>query len=78
VIAVIVTLALIQLFIQLVFFLHLDRGSKPRWNLGILAFAILVVVIIVFGSLWIMANLNYNMTPDQVTKYIMDSEAVSK
>jgi cytochrome o ubiquinol oxidase operon protein cyoD len=64
-------LALIQLVVQLVFFLHLDRESKPRWNLTVLLFAVTVVVIVVFGSLWIMNNLNYHHpTDDQINKYI--------
>lgn len=52
-------LALLQLFVQLVCFLHLGRESKPRWNLTVFAFAAMVVVIVVFGSLWIMKNLSY-------------------
>jgi cytochrome o ubiquinol oxidase operon protein cyoD len=67
----ITSLALIQLMVQLVFFLHLDSESKPRWNLTVLLFAAMVLVIIVFGSLWIMNNLNYHQeTQDQIDKYI--------
>lgn len=58
---IIAGLAIIQLFVQLVFFLHLGRESKPRWNVAVFVFAALVVLIIVFGSIWIMNNLNYNM-----------------
>jgi cytochrome o ubiquinol oxidase operon protein cyoD len=63
-VAVIVGLAIIQLFVQLFFFLHLGDEAKPRWNLMALLFAAMVVVIVVFGSLWIMNNLNYNMMTD--------------
>lgn len=65
-------LAVIQLFIQLIFFLHLSRESKPRWNALALLFAITVVVILVIGSLWIMSNLNYRMmySPSQVNQYL--------
>lgn len=65
-------LAVIQLFVQLVFFLHLGRESKPRWNAYALAFAVTVVVILVGGSLWIMSNLNYRMisSPVQIQRYI--------
>lgn len=52
-------LAVVQLFVQLVCFLHLGRESRPRWNLTVLLFAAMVVGILVFGSLWIMNNLNY-------------------
>lgn len=52
-------LAVAQLMVQLVCFLHLGRESKPFWNLQVLIFAVGVVIIVVFGSLWIMNNLNY-------------------
>jgi cytochrome o ubiquinol oxidase operon protein cyoD len=53
-------LAVLQLSVQLIYFLHLGRESKPRWNLHLLVFAVGVVGILVFGSLWIMQNLSYN------------------
>jgi len=59
----IVALGLVQLFVQLLFFLHLGQGPKPRWNLTIFFFALLIVAIMVGGSLWIMYNINYNMMP---------------
>ena len=71
-------LAIAQLFTQLVFFLHLGRESKPRWNLAVLAFAATIVIILVFGSLWIMANLNYRgghgTSPQQTETYIIEDE----
>ena len=60
-IVVLVLLALIQLLVQLVFFLHLNTSSKARWNLVSFIFTLVVVLILVFGSLWIMFSLNYNM-----------------
>ncbi|HVS78892.1 MAG TPA: cytochrome o ubiquinol oxidase subunit IV [Candidatus Saccharimonadales bacterium] len=68
------TLAISQLIVQLVFFLHLDKESKPRWNLMVLGFAVMVVVIIVAGSLWIMYHLNYNMTPQQMNNYLQQQD----
>lgn len=67
-------LAVAQLLVQLVFFLHLDKESKPRWNLTVLLFAILVVTIIVAGSLWIMYHLNYNMSPQQMNNYMLQQD----
>ena len=71
-IAVIVVLAVIQLFVQLIFFLHLAQESRPRWRLVALSFGVLVVAIVVFGSLWIMDHLNYNMmhSPQETKQYI--------
>lgn len=72
VIAIIVGLAVLQLFVQLFFFLHLGEEMQPRWRLVMLGFGILVVFIVVFGSLWIMDNLNYNMmhSPEATKQYM--------
>lgn len=53
-------LALVQLGVQLVFFLHLGREEKPKWNLLASLFALFVVFILVGGTLWIMHNLAHN------------------
>jgi protoheme IX farnesyltransferase len=45
------SLAIVQLFVQLLFFLHLGREAKPRWNLQVMVFAAGVVGIVVFGNL---------------------------
>lgn len=60
-ILVVVVFAILQLLIQLIFFLHLSTKSESRWNLMAFLFTILIVAIVVIGSLWIMYNLNYNM-----------------
>ena len=48
--------------VQLVFFLHLDEESGPRYKLAAFGFMALILLIVVVGSLWIMQHLNYNMT----------------
>ncbi len=53
----------LQALVQLVFFLHLGVEEKPHWNLISFLFAVLVMVLVVGGSLWIMASLNYNAMP---------------
>lgn len=73
-IGTIVVLALIQFLVQMFFFLHLGRESKPRWKLLVLGFMIMVVLILVIGSLWIMANLNYRMTPQQINTYMQNQD----
>lgn len=76
-----VALALAQLTVQLICFLHLGRESRPRWNLTVMSFAVMVVAILVFGSLWIMQNLRYNhihgggpATPAETNKFIIHDE----
>jgi cytochrome o ubiquinol oxidase subunit IV len=62
-------LALAQIGVHLVFFLHITTGKDSINNIMALAFGILIVMLLVFGSLWIMSNLNQNMVPmDQIMK----------
>ncbi|HEX5394880.1 MAG TPA: cytochrome o ubiquinol oxidase subunit IV [Candidatus Saccharimonadales bacterium] len=73
-----VVLALTQLFTQLVFFLHLGRESNQRWNIWVLGFAAIIVLILVLGSLWIMSNLKYhgghNPLPENINQTIIQDE----
>lgn len=71
-----VGLALTQFLVQLVFFLHLGTEAKPRWKLVVFMFMIMVVAILVFGSLWIMSNLNYRMTPQQINTYMRNQDGL--
>jgi len=69
--------ATVQLIVQLLFFLHLDREGRPRWNLQAFAFMALVLLIIVLGSLWIMNSLNYHsMSPSKTDEYIIKDEGI--
>jgi cytochrome o ubiquinol oxidase operon protein cyoD len=72
-------LAILQFAVQLLFFLHLGRETKPRWKLLVFGFMIMVVSIVAFGSLWIMYNLNYRMTirsTTEVNKYLDDQDSL--
>jgi cytochrome o ubiquinol oxidase subunit IV len=65
----IIVLAIAQMGVHLVFFLHITTGADNTNNILALAFGILIVVLVIGGSLWIMANLNHNMMPmDQLMK----------
>lgn len=77
-IAAIIVLAVVQLLVQLVFFLSLDKESKPRWNLVTFLFAALVVLIVVLGSLWIMNNLDYHhgLSPEEIDTEIIEDEGI--
>ena len=54
-------LAIAQMGVHLVFFLHVTTGPDNTNNVLALAFGVLIVTIVVAGSLWIMADLNANM-----------------
>jgi cytochrome o ubiquinol oxidase subunit IV len=56
-------LAIAQMGVHLVFFLHITTGSDNTNNVLALAFGMLIVTLVVAGSLWIMANLNADMMP---------------
>ena len=56
-----IALAIAQMGIHLVFFLHITTGPDNTNNVLALAFGVLIVSLVVFGSLWIMNNLNRNM-----------------
>ena len=56
-------LAIAQMGVHLVFFLHMSSGPDNTNNVLALAFGILIVFLVVTGSLWIMSHLNANMMP---------------
>jgi cytochrome o ubiquinol oxidase operon protein cyoD len=56
-------LAVAQMGVHLVFFLHITTSPDNTNNVLALAFGTLIVLLVVVGSLWIMANLNSNMIP---------------
>jgi cytochrome o ubiquinol oxidase subunit IV len=58
-------LAIAQMGVHLVFFLHITTGPDNTNNVLALAFGVLVVFLIVVGSIWIMDHLNQNLMPMQ-------------
>jgi cytochrome o ubiquinol oxidase operon protein cyoD len=56
-------LAIGQMGVHLVFFLHISSAPDNTNNFLALAFGVFVVGLVVFGSMIIMANLNANMMP---------------
>lgn len=75
----VVGLAVIQLLVQLIFFLHIGRETGTRWKIVTFFFALIVIFIVVGGSIWIMNNLNYNMmnmTQIQQNTYMRNNEGI--
>ena len=58
-----VVLAIAQMGVHLVFFLHITTGPDNVNNVLALAFGVMIVGLVVIGSLWIMMHLNANMMP---------------
>ena len=61
-----IVLAIAQMGVHLVFFLHITTGPDNTNNILALAFGVLVVFLIVAGSIWIMNHLDTNMMPMSV------------
>jgi cytochrome o ubiquinol oxidase operon protein cyoD len=58
-----VVLAIAQIGIHLVFFLHITTAPDNTNNIMALAFGVFIVFLVVGGSVWIMSHLNGNMMP---------------
>ena len=61
VLAAILVFAVVQVFVHIVYFLHMDRSAEQRWNVLAFSFTVLILAIVVAGSVWIMHNATTNM-----------------
>ena len=57
-----VVLAIAQIGVHLVFFLHITSGPDNTNNVLALAFGVLIVFLVMIGTIWIMGHMNANMT----------------
>lgn len=60
---IIMGFAIAQIFVHMIFFLHMDTRSEQGWTMMALVFTLIVVVIALSGSLWVMHHLNSNTMP---------------
>lgn len=60
---IIVLCAIAQIFVHLVYFLHMNMKSEDGWNFVAMVFTFVIISICFVGSLWIMYHLNNNMMP---------------
>ncbi len=69
IVAAITVLAIGQMLVHLIFFLHISTTPNQRTNIMAFAITMLIVLLIVGGSLWIMSHLQSNMMPtDQLMR----------
>lgn len=59
-----VVLAIAQMGVHLVFFLHITSGPDNTNNVLALAFGVLIVFLVMVGTIWIMGHMDANMAPD--------------
>ncbi len=57
----VVGLAVLQLVVQMVYFLHMNRSDDEGWNLLSFAFTVVILVIVVALSIWIIWSMHYHM-----------------
>lgn len=68
--------AVVQMIVQVTFFLHLGRGPKPNWNLFFFVATVGIILMVVGGSVFIMSNLYRNMSPSDQTKKLIGGEGI--
>lgn len=59
--AVVGLAGIVQIFVQLVFFLHMNASEEQRWNVIAFLYTILTIAILLIGSVWVMNYLHFNM-----------------
>ncbi|WP_320200274.1 cytochrome o ubiquinol oxidase subunit IV [Agrobacterium sp. rho-13.3] len=60
---VIMLFGVVQVFVHMIYFLHMNTKSQGGWIFMSLLFTLVVVMITLVGSLWVMYNMNKNMMP---------------
>ncbi|MGD8629915.1 MAG: cytochrome o ubiquinol oxidase subunit IV [Gammaproteobacteria bacterium] len=63
IVSVIFLAAIAQVLVHLYYFLHLKESAGERWNLPVILFTTLILVILAGGTVWIMVNLHRHMIP---------------
>jgi cytochrome o ubiquinol oxidase subunit IV len=72
----ILTFAVLQMLVQIIFFLHLGRNPKMYWQIGFFVATVFAILVVTVGSVIIMSHLHGNMTPKDVTNKVANSEGV--
>lgn len=75
---IILGVAVVQLFVQIFFFLHLGRGPKPFYNIVFFFATAGIIVLAVGGSLFIMNNLYRNMSPGETIVKLAQKEGIAQ
>lgn len=60
---VVLILAVAQIFVHIVYFLHLDARSEGGWNMLAFLFTAVLVIIVLGASIWVMYTENQLMMP---------------
>jgi cytochrome o ubiquinol oxidase subunit IV len=60
---VIMVFAVVQIYVHMIFFLHMNTKVEQGWSMLALIFTVTLVLIMFFGSVWIMFHLDTNLMP---------------
>lgn len=60
---IVMALAMVQIVVHMIYFLHMNTKSEAGWTMMALIFTAIIVVIVISGSLWVMYHMNLNMMP---------------
>ncbi|BCG49600.1 cytochrome o ubiquinol oxidase subunit IV [Candidatus Profftella armatura (Diaphorina cf. continua)] len=61
---IILSCAILQIIIHMIYFLHMNIKSENGWIILSFIFTLILIVIMFFGSIWVMYHLNHNMMPN--------------
>lgn len=67
---IILGLAVVQIVVHMVYFLHMNTKSEGGWTMLAFIFTLMLVFIVLSGSLWVMYNLDHNMMPGMMPEYV--------
>lgn len=59
----ILAMAVVQIFVHMVYFLHMNMKVEDGWSMLALIFTVVFVVITLAGSMWVLYHMNANMMP---------------
>lgn len=60
---VVMVFAVAQIFVHMIYFLHMNSKSEGGWTMLAMIFTVVLVIITLAGSFWVMFHLNTNMMP---------------
>lgn len=60
---VIMAFAIVQIFVHMIYFLHMNTKSEGGWTFIALVFTMTLVIVTLVGSIWVMYHMDRNMMP---------------
>jgi len=72
---IILAFAAVQIFVHMIYFLHMSPKAEGGWNLLALIFTLILVFIALAGSVWVMYNLNINMMPGVMSEPVLEMQS---